>query len=47
MLDRIAAWINGYSRQKNPCSAVTPTLVTIAVVGLEGGDMDEDVVMLT
>ena len=47
MLDRIAAWINGHSGQKSSSSAVTPALVTIAVIGLEGGDMDEDLVMLT
>jgi hypothetical protein len=47
VLDRISAWINGHSIQKSPCSVAMPTLVTIAVVGLEGGDMGEDVVMLT
>jgi hypothetical protein len=47
VLDRIAAWINGHSRQESPFSAVTPALMAIVVVGLEGGDMDEDLVMLT
>jgi hypothetical protein len=46
VLDRIAAWINGHSRQESQCNAVTPTPVTIAFVSLEGGDMGEDVVML-